>query len=222
MVDGQRTGKQRVCELANTRYERTTYVRTRAHRHSRRSRYALRLVRSTHAEPGRVMSAPAGAMAAEQRGLEFPAFPFPPYAIQNDLMRHIYATLDAGGVGVFESPTGTVRRFVGACESDRACACKATHALALTARAVAVRAGQNAEPAVRCPDVAAGRAGGCGRASAPCSRRRRRCAPPGSLAPAHAAAHGVTAVVSRLRASFCRYVSDGVLTSLTLVCAHRA
>lgn len=25
-------------------------------------------------------------------------------------MRHIYATLDAGGVGVFESPTGTVRR----------------------------------------------------------------------------------------------------------------
>jgi hypothetical protein len=25
-------------------------------------------------------------------------------------MRHIYATLDAGGVGVFESPTGTVRQ----------------------------------------------------------------------------------------------------------------
>ena len=43
---------------------------------------------------------------------EFPAFPFPPYDIQKDLMRHIYATLDAGGVGVLESPTGTVRRFV--------------------------------------------------------------------------------------------------------------
>ena len=42
---------------------------------------------------------------------EFPCFPFPPYAIQKDLMRHIYATLDAGGVGVFESPTGTVRCF---------------------------------------------------------------------------------------------------------------
>jgi chromosome transmission fidelity protein 1 len=42
-------------------------------------------------------------------GTEFPAFPFPPYGIQLDLMRSIYATLDAGGVGVFESPTGTVR-----------------------------------------------------------------------------------------------------------------
>jgi hypothetical protein len=42
-------------------------------------------------------------------GVDFPAFPFPPYGIQLDLMRHIYATLDAGGVGVFESPTGTVR-----------------------------------------------------------------------------------------------------------------
>ena len=82
--------------------------------HSRRSRYALTRVRSTNAEPGCVMSATAGAMAAEDRDF---SFPFPAYAIQNDLMRHIYATLDAGGVGVFESPTGTVRRFAACCIS---------------------------------------------------------------------------------------------------------
>jgi hypothetical protein len=83
-----------------------------------RARYAPLVVHTTHAEPGRVMSAPeeapesaaAGAVAVGQRGVEFPAFPFPPYDIQKDLMRHIYATLDAGGVGVFESPTGTVRQ----------------------------------------------------------------------------------------------------------------
>jgi Rad3-related DNA helicase len=44
--------------------------------------------------------------------VDFPAFPFLPYGIQLDLMRAIYATLDAGGVGVFESPTGTVRFVV--------------------------------------------------------------------------------------------------------------
>ena len=51
-------------------------------------------------------SPPGDAPAA---GLHFDAFPFPPYDIQLELMRRIYATLDAGGVGVFESPTGTVR-----------------------------------------------------------------------------------------------------------------
>ena len=41
-------------------------------------------------------------------GLDFPAFPFnPPYGIQTELMRALYATLEGGGVGVFESPTGT-------------------------------------------------------------------------------------------------------------------
>ena len=65
------------------------------------------------------MSAPAGAgagaSAPQMSEKEFPCFPFPPYAIQKDLMRHIYATLDAGGVGVFESPTGTVRGVLLAC-----------------------------------------------------------------------------------------------------------
>ena len=42
-------------------------------------------------------------------GQRFPAFPYEaPYGIQLDLMRAVYGTLDAGGVGIFESPTGTV------------------------------------------------------------------------------------------------------------------
>ena len=41
-------------------------------------------------------------------GTTFDAFPFQPYHIQLELMRHIYRTLECGGVGVFESPTGTV------------------------------------------------------------------------------------------------------------------
>ena len=37
----------------------------------------------------------------------FPAFPFPPYDIQLGFMRSLYRALEAGGVGLFESPTGT-------------------------------------------------------------------------------------------------------------------
>ncbi len=40
---------------------------------------------------------------------EFP-FPFQPYGIQRDFMRELYLTLERGHVGIFESPTGTVRR----------------------------------------------------------------------------------------------------------------
>lgn len=36
-------------------------------------------------------------------------FPFPPYAIQRQFMNEMYAVLDKGGLGIFESPTGTVR-----------------------------------------------------------------------------------------------------------------
>jgi len=35
-------------------------------------------------------------------------FPFPPYMIQRDFMRELYSTLEVGGLGIFESPTGTV------------------------------------------------------------------------------------------------------------------
>lgn len=41
---------------------------------------------------------------------EEPAIPFPfePYDVQKQLMSKIYATLEKGGIGIFESPTGTV------------------------------------------------------------------------------------------------------------------
>ena len=40
--------------------------------------------------------------------LFFP-FPFPPYDIQEDFMTKLYCVLEKGGVGIFESPTGTVK-----------------------------------------------------------------------------------------------------------------
>ncbi|CAM9128501.1 unnamed protein product [Chrysoparadoxa australica] len=43
---------------------------------------------------------------SEEADREIP-FPFEPYAVQKQLMNHIYATLAKGGVGIFESPTGT-------------------------------------------------------------------------------------------------------------------
>lgn len=36
----------------------------------------------------------------------FPAFPFTPYSIQMDFMKELYAVLERGGIGLFESPTG--------------------------------------------------------------------------------------------------------------------
>lgn len=42
---------------------------------------------------------------------EFP-FPFTPYSIQLDFMKHLYRTLEEGKLGIFESPTGTVKYFI--------------------------------------------------------------------------------------------------------------
>lgn len=39
--------------------------------------------------------------------IHFP-FPFPPYPIQKDFMAELYKVLEAGKIGIFESPTGTV------------------------------------------------------------------------------------------------------------------
>ncbi|XP_023420239.1 ATP-dependent DNA helicase DDX11 isoform X1 [Cavia porcellus] len=42
----------------------------------------------------------------ESSGIDFP-FPFPPYSIQKDFMAKLYHVLEAGKIGIFESPTGT-------------------------------------------------------------------------------------------------------------------
>lgn len=40
---------------------------------------------------------------------EFPSFPFnPPYEIQVELMKHLYASIEGRKVTIVESPTGTV------------------------------------------------------------------------------------------------------------------
>ena len=40
---------------------------------------------------------------------EFSAFPFKPYDIQGDLMRHVFSAIEDNKVAIMESPTGTVR-----------------------------------------------------------------------------------------------------------------
>ena len=50
-------------------------------------------------------AAAKGAGSIERR-THFPAFPYQPYSIQREFMAAVYARLQAGGVGLFESPTG--------------------------------------------------------------------------------------------------------------------
>jgi len=45
-------------------------------------------------------------------GMVFDGFPFPPYPIQQELMEALYTVLSEGGVGLFESPTGTFQGFL--------------------------------------------------------------------------------------------------------------
>ena len=52
----------------------------------------------------RAPTEPVSALAAEPRS--FPGFPHEPYSIQLDFMRALYDTIDTGGIGLFESPTG--------------------------------------------------------------------------------------------------------------------
>ena len=54
------------------------------------------------------LSRPSGRESGTDEPIFFP-FPFPPYDIQEDFMRTLYRVLENGGVGIFESPTGTVR-----------------------------------------------------------------------------------------------------------------
>lgn len=57
----------------------------------------------------------------------FPAFPYgSPYAVQTEFMRSLYAALEEGGVGLFESPTGTGKTLSIICsalqwQEDRRC-----------------------------------------------------------------------------------------------------
>lgn len=44
-------------------------------------------------------------------------FPFEPYNIQKEFMEALYNVLDQGKVGIFESPTGTVRSISNFVES---------------------------------------------------------------------------------------------------------
>lgn len=39
---------------------------------------------------------------------QFDAFPYQPYDIQVGFMRKLYDTIDSGGIGLFESPTGVL------------------------------------------------------------------------------------------------------------------
>ncbi|PIO37047.1 hypothetical protein AB205_0140650 [Aquarana catesbeiana] len=45
-------------------------------------------------------------VSSETTAPKFP-FPFPPYPIQEQFMSELYRVLEAGKVGIFESPTGT-------------------------------------------------------------------------------------------------------------------
>ena len=48
-------------------------------------------------------------MAAESHAGQERDFhhPYQPYSIQVDFMNTLYDTIEAGGIGIFESPTGT-------------------------------------------------------------------------------------------------------------------
>nr|XP_025138817.1 ATP-dependent DNA helicase DDX11 isoform X5 [Bubalus bubalis] len=59
--------------------------------------------------PGEISRPSERIMADETQeagGVHFP-FPFTPYAIQKDFMAALYQVLEAGKIGIFESPTGT-------------------------------------------------------------------------------------------------------------------
>ncbi|KIJ17943.1 hypothetical protein PAXINDRAFT_98114, partial [Paxillus involutus ATCC 200175] len=49
---------------------------------------------------------------------QFPAFPYdPPYSIQNDLMKHVYSSIERKHVTIVESPTGTGKTLSLLCSS---------------------------------------------------------------------------------------------------------
>ena len=74
---------------------------------------------------GRMAQPPRGSHAARvdapvKRARAHPfGFPFPPYTVQESLMADVYRCLEEGGVGVFESPTGTGKSLSLICSTMR-------------------------------------------------------------------------------------------------------
>uniref|UniRef100_A0A7N5KK25 DEAD/H-box helicase 11 n=1 Tax=Ailuropoda melanoleuca TaxID=9646 RepID=A0A7N5KK25_AILME len=64
------------------------------------------LVRLASAKQSRRRSGTMANKTQEVGGIHFP-FPFTPYSIQKDFMAELYQVLEAGKIGIFESPTGT-------------------------------------------------------------------------------------------------------------------
>ncbi|PRW20458.1 putative ATP-dependent RNA helicase DDX11 [Chlorella sorokiniana] len=114
------------------------------------------------------MAAPAGggsgASGQAVGRADFPAFPYPPYDIQLDFMSALYSALEAGGVGLFESPTGTGKTLSLICASlqwlhDQRQR-EAAEAAAAAARAAV--AGGDAQPPAAATTGQAGAAGAAG------------------------------------------------------------
>ena len=62
---------------------------------------------------------PTKTMMVKKKGMRetFPAFPFEPYDVQEELMACVYKVLQKGGVGIVESPTGTGKTLSLLCSS---------------------------------------------------------------------------------------------------------
>ena len=82
----------------------------------------------------------------------FPAFPYEPYLIQQDFMQALYETIDAGQIGLFESPTGAASECADDCQSRK----KSVAMLHIAYWLLLCRNGEDPEPDLRQLEVAGG------------------------------------------------------------------
>lgn len=87
--------------------------------------------------------------APQQQPRVFDAFPYTPYPIQHEFMSHLYNTLEAGQVGLFESPTGNTR-WVAALMAWYHASHSITMPEAVASTVVALVGGQQASVASTC------------------------------------------------------------------------